>query len=464
MRRIRRAAFIAAASLAAAAAPVFAQHPWSQYSTPEEAGFSSAALDSIRRVADSLRTGAVVIVYRGNVLAAWGDVNRKLQLHSVRKSLTSSLYGIAVGAGRINLEESLDALGIDDTTKLTAAEKTARIRDIIAARSGVYLPAAYAPSDQDSTRPPRGSHARDTFWFYNNWDFNTAETIYQMKTGQSVYDGFDRLIARPIGMEDFTTGDGFLAWEPGLSRFPAHTWRMSARDLARFGQLYLQKGKWKGKQVVPADWVALSTAPASDFGEGRGYGYMWWTYAAGSYGDRYPSLQRYASFAGTGTGGQAVIVVPDADIVVVQRGDTDHGRNISGARAWAIVDAVLAARRGTAVANPSLVPVSPVPFASQLPPVVAPTVLPSSQSEVAAMVGEYEMGAPTRMRIYLFMGRLFAYLPGQGEAELFRTGEWQYTVKVTEGVTSLAERNELGKVTAIVITIGGRRFVGRRVD
>jgi hypothetical protein len=67
-----------------AAAPAQA---WQQSATPEEAGFSSTLLDRTRRIADSLRSGAAFVVYKGHVLVAWGDVGRKLQLHSVRKSL-----------------------------------------------------------------------------------------------------------------------------------------------------------------------------------------------------------------------------------------------------------------------------------------------------------------------------------------------------------------------------------------
>ena len=136
---------------------------WQQYASPEEAGFSTQVLERTRQFGDSIGSGGVFIVYRGRVLAAWGDVGRKLQLHSARKSLTSALYGIAVAEGRIDLDATLGSLGIDDTTRLTPAEKSARVRHLIAARSGVFLPAAYAPADQDSVRPARGAHSTPLF-------------------------------------------------------------------------------------------------------------------------------------------------------------------------------------------------------------------------------------------------------------------------------------------------------------
>ncbi|MEX2151968.1 MAG: serine hydrolase [Gemmatimonadaceae bacterium] len=464
MKRIT-SEFLLAISLAIVAArPAFAQDAWRQYATAEEAGFSSVALDSARRVADSLGVGAVFVVYRGRVLAAWGDVSRKLHLHSVRKSLTSALYGIAVESKRIELSATLAQLGIDDTTRLSADEKAARVRDVIAARSGVYLPAAYAPADQDSTRPARGAHRAGTFWFYNNWDFNVAESIYQQRTGESVYDDFARRIAHPIGMEDLSPGDGFLAYEPQLSLYPAHTWRMSARDLARFGQLYLQQGRWNGRQVVPAPWISVSTSPISDFGNGRGYGYMWWTYAPGSYGSRFTILNKYASYAGSGTGGQAVIVIPEAQLVVVHRGDTDHNRNIAGGRVWGLVESILAARRGEPKPKPALVALSPVSFTSQLPPLEQPNIMPASRTEGAALVGEYDVGAPERVRVTVFRDRLFMYLPRRGQAELLRVGEWRYTIGVLAGVTIVSDRNASGAVQSLTIRMGGQVINARRVE
>lgn len=289
--------------------------PWRQYASPEAAGFSSAQLAAVGRSADSLLSGALMVVFRGHVLAAWGDVARKFQLHSVRKSLVSALYGTAVAEGKINLDATLADLGIDDTTPLTAVEKTARVRDIIAARSAVYLPAAYAPADQDEERPSRGSFAPGAHWFYNNWDFNVAGVIYERATRESLYEALLRRMAQPIGMEDFDPSDGFLAYEPSLSRHPAHTFRMSTRDLARLGLLYLQQGRWGDRQVVPATWVKESTTPHSDLGNGAGYGYMWWTYAR-TPSSRFPAVNRYSGlFQARGTGGQAMFVISEAELV-----------------------------------------------------------------------------------------------------------------------------------------------------
>ena len=125
----------------------------------------------------------------------------------------------------------------------------------------------------------RGSHAPGTFWYYNNWDFNALGTIFDQETGQeSVYQAFQAWVADPIGMQDLDIERLSYAYEP-QSIHPYYGFRISARDLARFGQLYLQDGAWQGRQVVPAEWVAESTVPYSRTGQSgtySGYGYMWW--------------------------------------------------------------------------------------------------------------------------------------------------------------------------------------------
>ncbi len=452
------------------AAPMSEPSPgasWTQFATPEDAGFASAGLTKAYNYADSVQSGAVMVVHRGAVVAAWGDVARKLELHSVRKSIVSALFGIAAERGEISLDRTLGDLNITERTALTADEQRARVRDLLAARSGVYLPAAYADASQDNARPARGSHKPDTFWFYNNWDFNTLGTIYEQHVKTSLYTSLEERLARPIGMEDYAPSDGFEIYEPGNSIHPAHTIRMSTRDLARFGQLYLQGGQWAGRQIVPRAWVEESAKPISSAGApGQGYGYLWWSMAAGEKASAgYPQLNRHRVFYGTGTGGQLVAVLPSLDLVIVHRGDTDHGRNVAGRDAWRIVELILEARTGNVASGNRRVALTPVALPSQLPAEPPPTYLTLSAEERARLAGDYEIAPNLIVRVFEFRERLFGNFPGQGEAELFALTQDDFTIRVQHGVRIRFERDASGRSVGFQAQLGAQRVrAARRVQ
>ena len=293
--------------------------PW-QSVDPASAGWSAEKLKAAEDYAASLKSTAVLVVQDGKVIASWGDVSRKVNVASVRKSLLSALYGIAVTEGRINLGSSLGDLGIDDKAPaLTAIEKQATVRDLLMARSGIYHVAAYETADIRQKRPMPGSHAPGTFWFYNNWDFNALGTIYREQMGEDIFQSFEQRIAVPIGMEDFSAQDGRYSLEKP-SVHPAYPFLMSARDLARFGQLFLNGGQWEGRQVIPNTWVQESTTALSQPSDhNSGYGYMWWTLRTDQWGQ--------GGAFNAGYGGQVVAYVPERRLVVVQTVDPRQNKH-----------------------------------------------------------------------------------------------------------------------------------------
>ncbi len=402
------------------------------------------------------------------MVAAWGDVERKLELHSVRKSLYAALYGVAVERGLVDLDATLAELEIDDLGRLSEEEKRATLGDLLVARSGVYHPAAYAPSDQEEERPERGSHPPGSHWFYNNWDFNVSAVLLERAAGRPIGELFDEWIARPIGMQDFWPDDVFAAWEPRRSRFPALTFRMSTRDLARFGQLWLQDGVWNGRRVLPAGWVERASAPASDLGDGQGYGMMWWVYGPGYLpADRYPQASRLGRIVqGRGTGGQVVQVVPELDLVYVHRGDTDNGREVAGRDAWGIFETVLAARaadpaEADAASPPA--PFDPEPLTSQLPPYPWPEPVELSAAERQRLVGRYAIAPGVEAEVYEHDGRLFGTFPGKGEAELFAISPTELFVRVQAGVR-LHFAPATGPIETARFVIDGQEIPARKVD
>ena len=296
---------------------------------PMAAGWSVERLEAARLQAKALRPTALMIIQDGRVIARWGGISRKVNMASVRKSLLSALYGSSVAEGQVRLSATLSELGIDDNApSLTTEEKTATVRDLLMSRSGVYHPAAHETADIKRKRPARGSHPPGSFWFYNNWDFNALGTIYRQQTGEDIFASFEKRIARPIGMEDFSVKDGRYVLEK-LSEHPAYPFRLSARDAARFGQLFLNDGKWGTRQIIPASWVRESTTAYSWAKRIRqGYGYMWWTLPEDTWGPH--------AFYASGHGGQIIAVVPSKRLVAVQT--VDLNQNPNGVRTSAFID------------------------------------------------------------------------------------------------------------------------------
>lgn len=302
--------------------PSYPGSTWHKVASPEALGWSSAKLQLARAYSEEIGSKAVMIIVNGEILAEWGDTTRKIDVRSMTKPLMNALYGIAVEEGKINIQSTLAELGVDDKRPpLTDAEKGARIVDLLQARSGVYHFSGVDTPFMRENMPERESHPPGTFWFYHNWDFCALGGIYEQTTQSSLFEDFDRLIAKPLGMEDFTLKDTAIVWGSHESLFSWYAFYLSARDLARFGLLYLRQGQWQGKQIVPQEWIAESLKPysdASDWGRG-GYGMLWWVALNQRLiGDVVVSDN---AFAGTGRAGDYLVIIPDLDLVVVHRTD-----------------------------------------------------------------------------------------------------------------------------------------------
>jgi len=124
-------------------------------------------------------------------------------------------------------------------------------------------------------------------------------------------------------MQDFSPDGVFYLGGPE-SIHPAFLFEISARDLARFGLLYLRHGRWEDKQIIPEDWVEKSThanemVKFGDIEEG-GYEYLWWV----EYGGKYlPDATLPGMYSARGAGGHYVLVIPSLDLVIVHRVDND---------------------------------------------------------------------------------------------------------------------------------------------
>jgi CubicO group peptidase (beta-lactamase class C family) len=257
-----------------------------------------------------------------------------------------------VKEGHIDLQKTMADLGIDDVPPLTEAEKKAKVIHLLKARSGIYHEAAYESPGMKASRPPRGSHPPDTFWYYNNWDFNALGTIFEQETGTKIFEEFKARIADPIGMQDFKLEHCYYHYEWEYSIHPAYPFQMSARDRARFGQLFLQEGRWDDLQFVPKKWIKESTKAYSDASrdsddlKGFGYGYMWWTLAKyiPLFQDAPGLKDMGASYFASGYGGHKILVIPLQEMVLVQVVDTFSGFFVEEGETLLLLDKILTAR------------------------------------------------------------------------------------------------------------------------
>jgi CubicO group peptidase (beta-lactamase class C family) len=327
---------------------VYPDKHWQKVKTPEQFGWSSEKLAEARKYSKKIDTAAVMIIDDGMVIDAWGDISRKYQCHSMRKSLMSALIGVHVEEGNMELSKTMEDLGMDYLEpSLSPEENQATVDDLIKARSGIYIRVLGESAHMSATRPKRHSHLPGAFWYYNNWDFNALGTIFEQETKTKIFKEFDKRFARPLQMEDFDVSYcRYLSsadYENGpLSPHRYYLFRVSARDLARFGLLYLREGRWQNQQILSSAWVQESTASHSQIGPNKGYGYMWWT---GSKEGFYPNVKvEDHSYYAAGWGGHRVFVLPYRKLVIVHRVNTDRrGNMVSNAQIgrllWHILDA-----------------------------------------------------------------------------------------------------------------------------
>ena len=456
---------------------------WQRIADPATVGYSRAGLDSALVVVQGMKTSALLVTVGGRSLLEYGDVTDTSYLASARKSILSMLYGRYVENGTIRLDETLADMGIDDRGGLLPVERTATVEHLLGARSGVYHPASN-PGDALAMAPPRGSQRPGTYNLYSNWDFNVLGTIFEVKTGRSIYDAFESDIARPIGMQDFHRSVHSRQGDTTRSIHAAYHFVLSTRDMARLGHLMLRDGRWGAQQVVPASWVRRSTRTVTPPAEmnppglraqalafGQGYSFLWWTRSRPDTTDA-----MHGAYAAEGAFGQYILVVPKLDMVVahkvVARGGPSGNPNVTLPQFEALVRAIVGARCQLVAAGTTPAPqapqaskrrageVAPCHFAA--PPFTAhwgSPSLPEGQhraAPAAGMVGEYEMAPGRILKVTLEDGHLYGEATGESKQRLVHASGETFAVGRADGpITLTFTVGANGRATALVMREGG---------
>lgn len=307
--------------------PQFNAVPFEQHTTLNTTGFGQPRLDSLTTfLSENLETTGMIILKDGKVLYEYGDTKEISYIASCRKSIVSILYGKYVENGTIDLNQSIGEIGIDEDDGLLEIEKTATVADIINSRSGVF----HQPSNggyDESNILERGSVAPGEYFVYNNWDFNVAGEILEKKSGNSIYQEIEEQLAIPLGFEDWNIENQKKKVKESKSRYPAYHIYISTRDMAKIGQLMLNKGAWNGNQLVSEDWIEkiTTTVTPTDTVNARygrdasspfqfSYSHMWWLVDNFNH---HPDFE--GAYTAEGWGGQFITVIPKLNIVIAHK-------------------------------------------------------------------------------------------------------------------------------------------------
>jgi len=282
-------------------------------------------LDEAFQFACELGSTSLIVATNGEIVKSMGELDKPLYLHSVRKALLSAIVGQYVGTdpNQINLESTLAELKINDKPiPLTPLQQQTKVLHLIKSISGINHPAAGEAGLMEKEKDKRLGQKPNppgTVWAYNNWDYNALTTIFQKETGLTIYEAFNKGIAEPLEMQDFNEKSVYYEYETELSMHPRAGFKMSARDLVKFGQLYLNKGKWNGKQIIPEEWIDRITDDYTTTGEKllrSGHGYLWWVPV--DIKSREMGISE-GTYIASGFGNQRIVVIPYWDTVIVHQ-------------------------------------------------------------------------------------------------------------------------------------------------
>lgn len=288
-------------------------------SSPESQGVSSdiilAFIEAADKQVDSIHS--FMLVRHGHVVAeAWWEPESPDKPHvlwSLSKSFTSSAVGFAVAEGRLSVDDKVVSFfpeEVPDDPSRNLQEM--RVRDLLTMSTGHQEEVNLRTESQWSraflAHPV--PHKPGTHFQYNTPATFMLSAIVQKVTGEKVVDYLTPRLFDPLGIDKPTWDEN----PEGIS-LGGYGLHVRTEDIAKFGQLYLQKGNWQGKQLLPVTWIDQATSkqvsngsnPSGDWDQG--YGYQFWRC-------------RHDAFRGDGKDGQFCIVLPELDAVIAITSNT----------------------------------------------------------------------------------------------------------------------------------------------
>ncbi len=298
-------------------------------SSPEQQGISSTTiqkfLEAVRKSKQEFQS--LMILRHGYVIAEgwWApySAEHRQQLYSASKSFTSTAIGFAVTEGLLSVE--------DPVIRFFPDVLPAEISENLASLKVRHLLSMSVGHAKDSIlileASPEGVSWEETFlkqpvvfnpgtqFMYNSGASYMLSSIVKKVTGQTAHEYLRSRLYEPLDITDATWTENFEGVNMGASHL-----RMRTENLAKFGQLYLQKGKWNGKQVLSEKWIAEASSKQIENGKndsswGYGYGYQFW-------------LNPPGGFRADGAFGQFSMVLPEQDAVVAITSESTETKTV----------------------------------------------------------------------------------------------------------------------------------------
>jgi CubicO group peptidase (beta-lactamase class C family) len=321
--------------LALLAGPAGAQAPSAQ----QQRTLDQAAFAEVERALQTEAFGdvqSVVVLQRGRLAYEFhrdGSAAQLREVASVTKSVLSTLAGIAIGQGRIaSLDQPVLEL-MPEWAGLNADAQAGAItlRHLLTMTAGFRLSGTGLSLNAREAwaRPLRAAPGQ--VFGYDNALVPVLSAILEKVAGQPLVDYARRELAAPLGIEHFEVRRGL---------------RLRTLDMARLGQLFLQKGRWEqGRQIVPEDFVNAATRQQNAGGAPLGlpYGFMWWVV---------PGVPQRQTYMAAGFGGQLIWVHEPLGLVVAVNSTVSLASNERGQALRLVRQQIFAAAQKRAAAAP----------------------------------------------------------------------------------------------------------------
>lgn len=325
----------------------------------------TAALPPLDAWVEERSLTSIVILHRGALVheasfQGTAPTDRRISW-SVAKSFLSALTGILLAEGAVD--------DVDDPVTKYAPElvgsayDSASLRDVLQMSSGVKFDEDYLDASSDINRMGRAlalGRSMNQFaidlqerereagerWQYVSIDTHIIGMVLEGATGRSIASLMEEKIIQPMGLE----ANPIYVTDKGGTAFVLGGLNLTTRDYARFGQMFLDHGRYNGRQIVPSAWVSASTVPSAKTPAGEEqYGYQWWMPADAHEGEYY-ARGIYGQYVYIDTASEVVIASNAAD-----RGFREPGSNDQNVAMFRSIAEALASVADEASADPDTV-------------------------------------------------------------------------------------------------------------